>query len=122
MGRIDIQIEKHFLMKTLRDVAVTDFADGEINNSRYLNKSELIMAHGDSCALVTIKDNGIGIKPGDMKRIFNPFYTTAVQGGTGLGLSTVKRTINAHQGIIRVESEYGQGTTFKIYLPLVINE
>jgi PAS domain S-box-containing protein len=118
--RIDIKTEKHFLLKTLRDVVVSDIEDISLKEKQMMKKSELIMAHGDSCALITISDNGIGIKSRNLKRIFNPFYTTTVQGGTGLGLSTVKRTVNAHKGIIRVESEFGEGTTFKIYLPLLI--
>jgi PAS domain S-box-containing protein len=119
-GRIDIRTEKHFLIKTIRDVAVTSVSDLNTNSRHLPGKSELIMAHGDSCALITIRDSGIGIKAEDMRRIFNPFYTTTIHGGTGLGLSTVKRTINAHKGIIRVESEWGKGTIFKIYLPITI--
>jgi signal transduction histidine kinase len=119
--RIEIRTEKHFLIKTLRDVAIREFADDSPIDKQGMIRNEVILVHGDSCALMTIKDSGIGIKTGDMKRIFNPFYTTAVQGGTGLGLSTVKRTINAHRGIIRVESEWGKGTNFRIYLPLTID-
>jgi len=119
-GRIDIKTEKHFLLKTLRDVVVSDVDTISTQEKQMMNRSELIMAHGDASALITIADNGIGIKSENLKRIFNPFYTTTVQGGTGLGLSTVKRTVNAHKGIIRVESEFGKGTTFKIYLPLLI--
>ena len=53
------------------------------------------------------------------KRIFVPFFTlkaTAIK-GTGLGLYIIRRMVDAHQGRIKVESEYGKGTTFHIFLP-----
>jgi two-component system sensor histidine kinase AtoS len=115
--KIDIQTEKHTLVYTLWDVDLKEVADKNSKDIQSLDRSELVMNKGESCVLIAISDSGIGIKSENMKRIFNPFFTTAVQGGTGLGLSTVKRTINAHKGIIRVESETGKGTTFKIYLP-----
>jgi PAS domain S-box-containing protein len=114
---IELKTEKHILKNTLRDVAISEVVDLQAKNVQRLDKSELVMDQGISCVLITIKDSGIGIKSANLKRIFNPFFSTAVQGGTGLGLSTVKRTINAHKGIVRVESDYGKGTTFKIYLP-----
>jgi signal transduction histidine kinase len=52
-----------------------------------------------------------------MKRIFDPFFTMKA-GGTGLGLPMVKRTVNAHHGIIHVESTPGKGSEFIIYLPI----
>jgi signal transduction histidine kinase len=87
-------------------------------NKKGLKTPELILESGKSCVLMTIEDTGLGIKPENLSRIFNPFYTTAVQGGTGLGLSMVKRTVNVHKGIIRVESKVGEGTGFYIYLPI----
>ena len=73
---------------------------------------------GTSCVLITIKDSGIGIKESEIVNIYNPFYTDKKQGGTGLGLAMVKRNINAHRGIVSVESVPQRGTVFKIYLPL----
>ena len=67
---------------------------------------------------IAIKDSGCGIPPGDMQRIFDPFFTTKGVGkGTGLGLSVSHGTIEAHGGIIEVESSVGKGTEFRIYLP-----
>lgn len=66
--------------------------------------------------LVEVEDTGCGIPKENLKRIFDPFYTTKIN-GTGLGLSIVRRIVNEHNGIINVESEVGKGTIFKIYLP-----
>jgi len=67
--------------------------------------------------LVEISDNGCGIKEEDINRIFDPFFTTRPS-GTGLGLSITKRIIEEHGGNIEVESTWGKGTRFKIYMPL----
>jgi len=67
---------------------------------------------------VIINDNGHGIEPEKLKRIFEPFYTTKEVGkGTGLGLSICHRVIKQHGGNILVDSQVGVGTTFTIILP-----
>jgi signal transduction histidine kinase len=72
---------------------------------------------------VTIEDKGIGIDPGEMKQIFDPFYRSpAVAGsaihGTGLGLPLAKTLIEAMRGRLTVESELGKGTSFTVHLPV----
>ncbi|WP_225931248.1 ATP-binding protein [Leptolyngbya sp. 7M] len=71
---------------------------------------------------VTVQDTGIGIAPEDQTHIFREFWqvnqtTTRKQGGTGLGLAIVYALVKLMQGDIAVESELGQGTTFRIDLP-----
>lgn len=66
---------------------------------------------------INVTDNGAGMAPEDVNRIFEPFFTTKT-GGTGLGLATVYRIIEAHDGMIGVDSSIGKGTTFTIYLPM----
>ena len=75
---------------------------------------------GGDFILLTIQDTGSGIKSSDLPHIFEPFFTTKKKGqGTGLGLSTVYGIIKGHGGYIQVESEWGKGTCFTIYLPLI---
>ena len=72
---------------------------------------------------IDFSDTGIGIKPEDMKYIFDPFYTTKPVGrGTGLGLSLVYGIIRTHGGYVEVKSEIDKGTTFSIYLPIATND
>jgi two-component system, NtrC family, sensor kinase len=74
--------------------------------------------NGDTL-LLEIADNGTGIKPEHLGRLFDPFFTTKEVGvGTGLGLSISHHIISAHGGRIEVESQPGEGTTFRIYLPV----
>ena len=70
-------------------------------------------------AVLAVGDDGPGIKPEDMDRIFEPFYTRKVMGrsGTGLGLSVVWNTVKDHGGYVQVESS-GAGTTFRLYFPV----
>jgi two-component system, NtrC family, sensor kinase len=72
---------------------------------------------------IDFSDTGIGIKPEDLKHIFDPFYTTKPVGrGTGLGLSLVYGIVRTHGGYVEVKSEINIGTTFSIYLPIAVNE
>lgn len=68
-------------------------------------------------AWVSITDNGRGIPPEHLSRIFEPFYTTK-ENGTGLGLTVCNRVVRAHGGRIDVASVPGEGTTFTVHLPL----
>jgi signal transduction histidine kinase len=65
-----------------------------------------------------ISDTGSGIARDEIPHIFEPFYTTKGQKGTGLGLAVIWGIIDNHYGTIRVESEVGAGTTFVIRLPV----
>lgn len=74
---------------------------------------------GGNWACVSVSDTGSGIPEDVLSRIFEPFFTTkAESGGTGLGLSQVYGIVKQHDGFVDVESVSGEGTTFRIYLPL----
>ena len=69
--------------------------------------------------LISVKDNGNGISPKVLDKIFQPFFTTKPTGeGTGLGLSLAYDIMKAHGGEIKVESTEGQGTEFFIHLKI----
>lgn len=89
----------------------TEEKQGSIRITSYMKNNEIN---------VSISDDGQGIPPEKVKRIFEPFYTTKNPGrGTGLGLSVCHRVIKQHGGHISVDSRFGYGTTFTVTLPVI---
>jgi PAS domain S-box-containing protein len=96
-GRIDISSEIE---------AITGKEDGIVPEGRYV--------------VMTISDTGIGIPVDTQRSIFEPFFTTKTEGkGTGLGLAMVYSIVTDHKGHIKVESEPGRGSKFRILFPLL---
>lgn len=81
------------------------------------------VAEGDYAA-VEVSDAGVGIPAGDLKLIFEPFFTKKKMGrsGTGLGMAVVWGTVKDHKGYIDVRSVEGRGTTFTLYFPVTRKE
>ncbi len=80
-----------------------------------------IEAHAGPHVVIQVQDNGTGMTRETMDKVFDPFFTTKDLGnGTGLGLSSSLAIIRSHGGFIRVYSELGKGTSFKVHLPAKI--
>jgi CheY-like chemotaxis protein len=89
-------------------------AAGQIETDTF---GSVIQPGGYICLEVT--DNGCGMDEETQKRIFEPFYTTKVT-GRGLGMSAIHGIVKAHEGILRLTSSPGVGTSFKIYFPVPV--
>lgn len=74
--------------------------------------------HNERKVIIEFADTGEGISPEDLNRIFEPFFTTKEHSGTGLGLAISYRIVEEHGGSIDVESKLGEGTIFRIRLPV----
>ena len=91
---------------------------GELIVSAELEKSTVHPSKGAGYVEINIADSGMGIAEEDQDKIFNPFFSTKEK-GAGLGLAIVHNIVEAHGGIIGVESELGKGSAFTITLPLL---
>ncbi|WGY48745.1 cache domain-containing protein [Vibrio sp. ABG19] len=111
-----VEVNRHQLLQILVNL--------QMNAIHAMNgQGKLTISSEDWCeqgevlgAVVHIDDQGCGIKPEYLKRVFDPFYTTKRE-GTGLGLSVSQSLLSQTGGEIRVRSEYGKGSTFSVYLP-----
>lgn len=75
-------------------------------------------ALGAGAIMIEFADTGTGIKPENLSKVWEPFFTTKAEGkGTGLGLAICRRIVEGHRGTIDIESVVGQGTTVLITLP-----
>lgn len=85
---------------------------------RHDGRIDLTVGLEGNQAVIRVSDNGSGIPPDLLDRIWDPFFTTKGEEGTGLGLDISRRLIEAHGGTITCESMPGQGTTFELRLPI----
>ena len=98
-----------------------------VETSNELVDEAFVRGHPDAVAgnyvCVSVSDTGHGMSKDIQHRVFEPFFTTKGAGqGTGLGLATVYAIVRRSQGFVHLYSEVGHGTTFRIYLPLVIGD
>jgi two-component system nitrogen regulation sensor histidine kinase GlnL len=93
--------------------AVTDKGQVEVS-TRWITEHKL---KGQNSMSIEISDNGAGIPPDSLEKIFSPFYTTKKE-GSGLGLFLAYQIIAKHGGAIFIDSDVGVGTTIKVFLPI----
>ncbi len=120
---IDPDQMKQVFWNLLINAAQSMSNGGEMNvqlgkgNARDITRLSLSsQLRGREWVKISINDSGSGIAPEEKEKIFEPFFTTK-ENGTGLGLSIVHKIIENHNGLIKVESELGRGSTFTIFLP-----
>lgn len=111
--RICLKVQKQVLPKRIEDFGYDEQKHNRPDPELY----RIVLEAGENVVFIEICDNGPGIPAGNLEKIFDPFFTTKLD-GTGLGLAMTKRVINQHNGIIKVSSIPGEGTTFFIYLPM----
>jgi signal transduction histidine kinase len=93
-GRIRLQLKK---------------TDGQVHEN---------LVDGKIYLVITIEDNGIGMSPEVIEKIFDPYFSTRKgDGGSGLGLAVSQEIVQSHEGILNVTSKVGEGTCFHIYFP-----
>lgn len=102
---------------------IYNLCDNAIKYTREYGKVDVILEKEAAAAVVTVRDNGVGLTPEEQERIFDRFYRVDKArardtGGTGLGLSIVQSVVSLHGGEIQVQSEPNMGSEFKIILPL----
>jgi len=119
--KIEIEdIDKSIIVKADRRLlsqVLVNLIVNSINYGKENGKTIISMQEKDDKVIINVKDNGIGIKEKDIKRLFERFYRVDKSrskeiGGTGLGLSIVKHILEAHKQNIFVKSIYGEGTVF----------
>lgn len=126
--KIDIKLEDNLPMvaidsKQMQQVLInliTNAGDsikekGNITIHTYLESSAKY--NQSEYVVISIQDNGCGISPEDLSKVFNPFFTRKAE-GTGLGLPITQRILHQHNGIIDVQSKVNEGTTFYVKLPV----
>lgn len=101
---------------------IYNLLDNALKYTEAVPHLEVNTAEDDTNVIITVKDNGIGIKPEDKEKIFDKFFRVSTGNvhnvkGFGLGLAYVKKVVSDHKGTITCDSEFGVGTTFTISIP-----
>jgi signal transduction histidine kinase len=115
IGGPTVQADKEKLQQVFANVL--DNAIDALEPVAEGRRIDLFIENGGRRAVVRLRDNGCGIPPDKLERIFNPFFSTKAK-GTGLGMAISKKIVEAHEGTIDVVSEPGRGSEFAIALPL----
>ena len=103
--------------------AITNLVENAVKYTPQRGRINVTITAQQSCVVVEVSDNGIGIPQEDIPRVFERFYRvdrsrSRDMGGTGLGLSIVKHVANVHRGTVEVTSTAGVGSSFKLKIPI----
>ncbi len=114
---VTAEVDAEHLLRLL-----VNLLDNAIKYNRTNGRIEVALRAVNSWLVVSVRDSGVGIPAEDLPRIFDRFYRGRTggeesTGGTGLGLSLARSIAVAHGGRIEVESQLGQGSTFRVWLP-----
>ncbi len=115
-GAISVAVKRTVLSRSVRQYAPPAYGEAD-EGANGVDGREIVLKKGSPCVVISVTDSGPGIERHLLPRIFDPFVTTKAN-GTGLGLPMVKRTVNAHGGIVTVRTVRGRGATFELLLPL----
>jgi signal transduction histidine kinase len=104
--------------------AVANLVTNAVKYSKENGSIHIGIKREENMVVLQVEDDGLGIGKEDLPFIFEHFFRGEKSrsrqfGGTGLGLSIVKYIVEAHGGYITVKSQLGEGSVFKIYLPLI---
>jgi CheY-like chemotaxis protein len=114
-----IEADRDALNEALKNVVIN--ASEAMNHKQPVKIAAKLYAERKGMIVISITDQGRGIKTDDLEKIFNPYFSTKPKGGnrgTGLGLSIAWAIVKNHQGNIQVRSTLGQGTRVDIILPI----
>jgi signal transduction histidine kinase len=112
LARMDAQWVEHVIVNLLSNAAQASRPGAVITV-----KTRLADAEDPPRVEISVIDRGSGIQPKDLESIFNPFFTTKPE-GVGLGLAICNKIVDEHGGQIAVESTPGEGSVFRVYLPV----
>jgi two-component system phosphate regulon sensor histidine kinase PhoR len=127
-GHLELHLKAHsYLIKADKTHMINVFNNLVDNAIKYCDGEPVIEITTENNAdglVISIKDNGIGMSPNQQKRAFDKFYRVSTGDlhdvkGFGLGLSYVKFIMENHNGNIKLQSELGTGSTFKLFLPFI---
>ena len=109
----DVSIDKQELQQVIVNLVLN--AIQAVPKAGLICVSSSTLKNNEVC--IEVRDNGVGIEPEHIKRLFDPFFTYGKEGGTGLGLSVSYGIVRRFNGRIEVDSVVGNGTSFKVVLP-----
>lgn len=116
------ELEQVIMNLTLnaRDAMATRGGELVISTARtWVDRDANVAPQGGAYAELTVSDTGVGMTPDTARRVFDPYFTTKDQHGTGLGLSTVNRVVAQNNGHVALHSEPGSGTRISLFFPLL---